>query len=201
MKQLIIFLLLIILGIMGYNLYKKWQRFNPPNYEYSPTSPVHLEHSNKELVLDYHRAVNELNGFVITQWSAHGIDVRNPQDDDAETMSAVNGYAEKLAAVHFYEGQLSIPQKATVKEIQPKSTPKMTLIRKVFKDNPSPLRLGERSAMVFEIQQLLIEKGDSITKDGHFSTETFNALKSFEEKNGLFPDGKLDAITLDYLLR
>lgn len=201
MKQVIIFLLVIILGVMGYNFYKKWHRFHPPNYEYKATTPINPEHHDKELLMDYHRAVAELNGFVITQWSANGIDVRNPEDDSAQTLAAVATYAQKRGAVDYYEGQLSITEKALVKEIKSPTTPKKTLIRNIFKDNPSPLRLGERSAMVYEIQQLLIEKGDSIKHDGLFRTETFNALKAFEEKNRLFPDGQLDAITLDYLLR
>ena len=53
---------------------------------------------------------------------------------------------------------------------------------------------------MYEIRQILIQKGDSIELNGLLNSETFNALKSFEEKNGLLPDGKLDAITLEYLL-
>jgi hypothetical protein len=63
------------------------------------------------------------------------------------------------------------------------------------------LRIGDRSALVYEIQRLLISHGEVIQLDGLFNTETFNALKSIEEKNQLFTDGKLDAITLEYLLK
>lgn len=201
MKQVIIFLLLIIVGIMGYNLYKKWHRFNPPNYEYKATNPINLNHSNKELLLDYHHAVADLNGFVISQWGANGIDVRNPNDDDAQTMAAVATYAEKRGVVDYFEGRLSLAEKTSVKKVESTITPKEALIRNIFKDNPSPFRLGERSAMVFEIQQLLIDKGNLINRDGVYNAETFNALKSFEEINGLYPDGNIDTITLEYLLR
>ena len=62
------------------------------------------------------------------------------------------------------------------------------------------MQIGDRGALVYEIQRLLIQKGDSIVHDGIFSTETFNAIYAYEKQNGLFADGILDVVTLDYLL-
>jgi hypothetical protein len=184
---------------MGYNWYKKWQRFNSPNYKYQTNVEIDASHPNKKLLLDYNEAVADLNGYVITQWSANSIDVRNPGDDDEQTIAAVATYSKKLGAITFYESQFNTVKKAVVKP--PAKDEKRELIRTLFQENPKPLRLGERSAMVYEIQKLLIEKGYLIKNDGLYKAETINALKSFEEKNDLFPDGKLDAITLNYLLK
>lgn len=204
MKQIIIFLLLIIVGIMGYNLYRNYQRFNPPNYKYQVPEEISASTSESSVLYEYYRTVEELDAYVITQWSDDGIDVRNPGDDDAEESSAVAEYARKRAKVRFYETQLLNPakEKQEAKALSEEEKRKL-LIAEMFHSNPggNSLQLGDQNALVYEIQRLLIENGDSIKHDGLFRAETFNALKSYEEKNGLFPDGKLDAMTLNHLLK
>jgi hypothetical protein len=202
MKQIIIFLLIVIIGLIGWGQYKKYKRFSLSEYEYK--IPEGLENaSDKDLLLDYFQAVEAVNGYVITQWSAHRIDVRNPKKENAETKAAVTEYRNKLANVKYFEQQLLNPGIKTEPDVISEEEKKKQLLRQQFYANPSAnaLRLGDQNALVFEIQRILIEKGDTIKHDGLFRTETFNALKSFEEKNGLFPDGKLDAITLEYLLK
>lgn len=203
MKAIIIFLLLIILGIISYNFYSNWKRFHPPNYQYTTDVVIDGNHPNKALLLDYHQAIARLNGYVITQWTANNIDVRNPESDDAEVLAAVTTYREKIGVVKFYEAQLLAPQKEEVVKTETAAQRKKKLIKSLFTENPAKntFRLGERSPLVFEIQKLLYAKGDTIKIDGVFNTETRNALQSFEKKNGLFPDGKLDLITLEYLLQ
>lgn len=203
MKQIIIFLLLIVIGIMGYNVYQRYQRFHPPNYEYKSSETVDASHPDKALLLNYYEAVEALNGVVITQWSANGIDVRNPKDDNKQTLAAVSDYNKKLGFVKYFESQLlNAPAKEPVRREHSEEETKKMLLAEMFHANPAAnsLRLGDKGALVYEIQRVLIQKGDSIRHDGVFSTETFNALKSFEEKHGLLADGKLDAITLQYLL-
>ncbi len=205
MKQIIIFLLLVIIGILGYNFYEKWQRFHPPNYHYKAEQVVDANHSNKDLLMNYYQAVEALNGYVITQWGANEIDVRNPEDDDAQTVAAVSEYNKKLGAVKYYESQLLNTKVAEPEVEQTLSEEDMRnqLVYKMFNADPkgNTLRLGERNAFIYEIQRLLVENGDSIRRDGLFRTETFNALRSFEERKGLLADGRLDLITLEYLLK
>ncbi len=203
MKQIIIFLLLVIIGIMGYNLYTKYKRFSLNEYAYKTPDDLDLTDADQGVLLDYYKAIEAVNGYVITQWSTHEIDVRNPKKDNEVTKAAVAVYREKLAAVSYYEILLRNPRKVSEEKPRKEIESKKELILKSFYANPkaNELQLGEQNALVYEIQRLLIEKGDSILHDGLFRTETFNALKNFEERNGLFPDGKLDAITLDYLLR
>lgn len=204
MKQIIIFLLLIIVGILGYNFYKNYKRFNPPNYQYQIPEEISSNPSESGLLYDYYQAVEELDGYVITQWSTEGVDVRNPGKDGSEVTASIANYAKKKAKVRFYEKQLLQPNKVEEKaKGSSEAEKRKQLVSKLFYVNPNSnsLRLGEKSALVFEIQQLLIENGDSIKRDGLFRAETFTALKNFEEKNGLFPDGKLDVITLQYLLK
>lgn len=203
MKQIIIVLLIAILGLIGYNTYKKHKRFSLSEYEYKIPDGLNLANADKAVALNYLNAVEAVNGYVITQWSANKIDVRNPKNDKAVTLAAVDVYRAKLANVAYFENLLKQPnKKAKFKKLTVEEEKKM-LIKKYFYANPeaNQLRLGDQNALVYEVQRMLNAHGDSIELDGLYRAETLNALKAFEEKNGLFPDGKLDVITLEYLMR
>ncbi len=204
MKQIIIILLIAILAFIGLGQYNKYKRFSLEEYEYREPNGIDGAGADKGLLLDYYQAVEVVNGYVITQWSANNIDVRNPKKDNGKTRAAVMEYRKKLANVVFYEEQL-LNHKTKFGELEGISEAEKIkeFIRIEFYGNPSQnsLRIGDMNALAYEVQRILIKKGDSIKHDGIFSAETVNALRSFEEKNGLFPDGKLDAITLEYLLK
>ncbi len=204
MKQIIIFLLIIIVAIIGFGQYKKHKRFSLSEYEYKVPETIDITNADKGLLLDYYEAVEAVNGYVITQWSSNAIDVKNPDNDDAEDVAAVNEYRKKLANVRFYESQLLNPSgQETIRTVFSEEERKKESIRTAFQTNPdkNSFEIGDYGTLIFEIQGLLNEKGDSILHDGLFKEETFNSLQAFEKKNGLFPDGKLDAITLEYLLK
>ena len=149
------------------------------------------------------------------QWSANEIDVKSPENDDEATKYAVAEYNKKLAKVKFYEAKLEASKQLKDKglsNVQIKAQMEGTTqikqeendsfeakIKSMF--NPtSKIRLGERSAFVFEIQKLLVKKGYDISVDGVYKNITQDAIYKFEEKNNLFPDGNLDVLTLDALL-
>ena len=203
MKKIIIFLLLVILGFIAWGQYKEYKRFTLESYEYQVPENIASIDTTDDLLLDYYEAVEQVNGYVITQWSANEIDVRVPEDDDEVTQAAVKEYGDLLAKVKYYENLILSP-KETPKKVENKGQldQRKELIRAQFYADPkgNELRLGDRNALVFEIQRILIAHGDSILHDGLFRQETFNALRNFEQANGLFPDGKLDALTLEKLL-
>ena len=109
MKQIIIFLLILILAGIGYGQYSKYKRFSLAEYEYKVPENIDVNSSDKGLLLDYYKAVEAVNGYVITQWSSGRIDVRNPENDEVEDLAAVSEYRDKLANVKFYEAQLLNP--------------------------------------------------------------------------------------------
>ncbi len=216
MKQIIIFLLVIILGIIGYGQYKQYQRFSLENYEYKISDNIDLNYHDKIMLYKYYEAVEGVNSYIASQWSAERIDVRRPKDDDAQTKIAVDTYAKKVAKVKYYEAQLekskSLKDKGltndevklfedkgiTLKELQKaESDAKM---KSMFNNNAN-LRLGERNAFVYELQKLLVKKGFDIPVDGVYESITSNAILDFETKNNLFPDGNIDLLTLEALLK
>jgi hypothetical protein len=203
MKQIIIFLLIVIVAIMGFNMYSKYKRFSFTEYEYKIPEDLDMAAADKAVMLDYYQAVESVNGYVIMQWSANRLDVRNPKDDNAATKAAVNTYRDKLATIAYFEALLRNPKKKTKKGQLSDQEHKKQLIRKEFYATLSAnqLNLGDQNALIYEVQKLLNAQGASVQLDGLFRAETFNAIMAFEEKNGLFVDGKLDAITFEYLLK
>ncbi len=216
MKQIIIFLLVIILGIISYGQYKQYKRFSLENYEYKTSDNIDLDYHDKSTLYKYYEAVEGVNSYIASQWSAERIDVRSPKDDDDETKLAVDTYAKKAAKVKYYEAQLEKSKRLknsgltndevklfedkgiTLKDLQKaESDAKM---KSMFSDNTN-LRLGERNAFVYEIQKLLVNKGFDIPVDGVYQSITSNAILDFEAKNNLFPDGKIDLLTLEALLK
>ncbi|UOB19270.1 peptidoglycan-binding domain-containing protein [Abyssalbus ytuae] len=226
MKQIIIFLLVVIISIMGYNLYKKHKRFTPPEYEYKISEKIDLNYFNQTFLLHYYQQVEKLNGYVITQWANNGIDVRNPGNDDETIKSAVNEYASLLGKVKFYEEKLI--QSSNLKKeglnndnirimeeqgISPENYKKKqetqnnilssTILKELFKNNNNNknIGLGAQGPMVFELQKILVKKGYEMPIDGIYKAATYEAVKAFEEKNSLYPDGRLDILTLEHLLK
>lgn len=223
MKQIIIFLLVIIAFLIAFGQYKQYKRFNLSEYQYTANENVDLNYHDRSFLLDYYQAIENLNGYVIMQWSTEGMDVRNPEDDDEEDLAAALVYNDKLGTVKFYEDQLikstNLKKEGLTNdeikflEANGKSLADHTtetkqetfkeLLRSMFHGQQlqGGLQLGSRSALVNEIQKMLVRKGHDIPVDGVFKNVTINALRAFEEKNGLFPDGKLDALTFEALLK
>lgn len=158
--------------------------------------------SNAETLLHYHQKVADLDGHVITQWSANSIDVRNPEEDDAATLAARNTYDKLLGEVRFLEQKLQeSPPEAVTKPPSKTSDTRYRRIKELFASTPNnTLRIGSRGALVYELQKLLNAKGSAIPEDGNFQLVTFQALRDFEASKSLYPDGKLDMLTLEYLL-
>ncbi|MDG1330766.1 MAG: peptidoglycan-binding domain-containing protein [Crocinitomicaceae bacterium] len=217
MKKLIIYLLVIIGLILIYGQYKQYNRFKLENYEYKTAKGIDLNYHDKAFLLDYYEAVEDLNNYVKAQWSANGIDVRVPEDEDEETKVAAKAYTKKLANVKYYEGQLLQSKKLkkqgmTNAGIRSYERNGITLEDKIkqehrdklltmFGDVSNTVKLGDKSAFVYEVQELLKAKGEEVAVDGVFETMTEDAIRSFETKQKLYPDGQLDVFTLEKLLK
>ena len=214
MKQIIIVLLIIIASLIGYGKYSQYKRYNSPEVDYKSAKIIDLDYHNQEVVMNYYDAIEGLNSYIKTQWTANDIDVRTPENDDDETKLAVSGYSEKLAKVKYYEAKLEksslLKEKGiSNKEIKyleekgldiesQKRASKIQMIRNMFDPSRNILN-KEKSVFIYEVQKRLVENGFNIKVDGIYLQETSDAIKSFEENNKLFADGQLDAITIDLL--
>jgi len=218
MKKLLIATIIVILLIFGYNKYQDYIRFNGPETTYIQKSNVDINYYDKNILFSYLNDISQLNSFIKTQWSVHKIDVLNPEDEDTETKLAINDYSKKLAQIKYYENLLEqstrlkkqglnnndirfIEQKGISEEkyldLQKKERYNQAL-RESF--NKQDIQLYNKTPIIFEVQKLLTKKGIPLAIDGIYKIETIEALKKFEAKKNLLVDGKLDLITLEFLL-
>ena len=219
MKTILISILVVIILIFGINQYQDYQRFHNPNNHYQPVDGILRTDFNKSLVNDYLKSITNLNGYMELQWSANGIDVRNPEKGDAQNQYVSNQYNSLLSEVNFLENQLLQIQKL---KNEGKSNQEIELLIKGHKTtdqiekekkqntyrttlidlyNSKSKSFTTEETFVFEIQKLLNKKGYSIQIDGKYRKETTEAIKSFEQKNNFYPDGKIDLLTLKTLLQ
>lgn len=219
MKQIIITLLIIIFLLLGYNLYSDYKRFHSPESDYVSTQKIDLHYYDSTTLQNYYQAIEDANGYVKMAWTNDDVDVRNPEDDDDDTKAVVSGYTKKLGIVKLYEEKLVQSAKMKSEGLNDKDVIafeesgykakdynefiKRRFLMETFKSNPEKysLKVGDYSSFVYELQKILVKRGYNIPVDGLFRDITLKAVGEFEQKNGLFPDGKIDAVTLDYLLR
>ena len=219
MKQIIITLLVVIFLLLGYNLYSDYKRFHSPGSDYVSSQKIDLNYYDSATLQNYYQAIEDANGYVKMAWTNNDVDVRNPEDDDDATKAVVSGYTKKLGIVKLYENKLVQSAKMKSEGLTDKDIIafensgfkgkdynefiKRKFLMEAFKSNPEKysLKVGDYSSFVYELQKILVKKGYNIPIDGLFRDITLKAVGEFEQKNGLFADGKIDAVTLDYLLR
>jgi len=218
MKKILIAIIVIIILIFAYNQYKDYERFHPKNANLKISEALDLNYYNKETIYKYYEAIEEANSYMQMQWSANRIDVRSPESDDEETVLAIAEYGKKTAKLNYYKSLLEQSKKLKsqgldnediklfeAKSLNPEDYKKQESANKykqmILDMMPQKaLFIGEKSAFIYELQKLLVKKGQTIAIDGIYKNITSDALKVFEEKNGLFPDGKIDVMTLNLLL-
>lgn len=216
MKQLIIILLLVIAGLIGYGKYNDYKRYHTEGVQYKTDKKLDLTYYNQELVLNYYEAVENLDSYVMLQWSANKIDVRTPEENDLETKFAVENYAKKLAKIKYYEAKLQNSYELKEKGLSNKEikfleengidietyhrTQKNDEIKSLF-DPKVNLYKGEKNSIIYEVQKRLVQLNYAIKIDGVYRIETLKAIKDFEAKNNLMADGYIDVLTLELLFK
>ena len=219
MKQIIIALLIVILLILGFNTYHNYKRFHSPGSDYVSRQKIDLNYYDKTTLQNYYQAIEDVNDYVRAAWTNDDVDVRNPDDNDDDTKAVVLGYTKKLGIVKLYEDKLVQSAKMKSEGLKDKDVIafeesgfkasdynefiKRKFLMETFQSNPEKysLKIGDFNSFIFELQKILVKKGYNIPVDGLFKDTTLKAIGAFEQKNGLFADGKVDAVTLDYLLR
>ena len=218
MKKIFLLILAVIILIFAYSQYKEYQRFHPESANHKVSENIDVNYYNQEIVYNYHAALEAANNYMQMQWSANRIDVRSPKNDDEETLYAITEYGKKVGKLNYYKSILK--QSKTLKSQGLQNEDIKLLETKgydvaTYKKAEAALKLkqsmlnimpqkalysGEKSVFVYELQKLLVKKGHDIEVDGVYETLTSNAIKGFEEKNNLFPDGKIDVLTLNALM-
>ncbi len=193
MKQLFFLLLaLVLLAILVFE-YRAWRRHRSSDaYAYAIDSTINWQEPSPLLVKEYLLGVEELAQYGRFAWAKHGVDVLTDSPTDPESGPFVTTYQLMLSSVRALEIQLKHPRDSFA--ALPADVARLL-------DNPILAKPLDQSALVFEIQKKLTEKGYQMPIDGIYKDETRASVLAFQQANQLYPSGLVDQITLERLFQ
>ncbi|MEM0999132.1 MAG: peptidoglycan-binding domain-containing protein [Bacteroidota bacterium] len=208
MKRVAVALVIIILAVICSVQFFKLRRLSPPeDYEYVFREDIDLDYHNPVLVREYYDTGYMVGSFAREMWHSRGINVRLAESDDAANRNAVLRYNRLRAYTDSLGARLA--QSRALKEAgfnnadiatmeAERISPQTYRVRKLFGEQT--LIKGEKNNAVWELQGRLIARGYEIPHDGYYWTETEEAVRDLQAKNGLFPSGMVHRETLQLLL-
>ena len=209
MKRILLVAVILFLGIFGYSKYREIQRFSPPSpYVYEKSDQIDVNYYQQSEVQDYFNQINELEQFVRAAWSGHRIDVLFPRADKALDQTLADAFAEKKARIELLEARLthSAQLKSAGFDNHDIRTMELTgqspegyRAQEAISGFTKVIEVGDTGQMVYLIQQCLAKLGYEIMLDGIYKEITEQAIRSFQEQNGLLPTGSVDQQTLQKL--
>lgn len=209
MKRIIILLVFISLVIIAFSQYLKYKKFNIPNdYDYKIAEDIDANYHDVSLLSDYYTTAYQIGSLAREMWFNHGIDVKLADKSDPQSVSATLAYNQLLAKVKFLEGKLRESKRLKdlgynnldIKYMEENGvSEKNFLLYQLF--GGKPLKNGEKSEAVWELQSLLVKAGYEIPIDGFFSDKTEGAIKEFQKSQKIYPSGIADTKTLKLLIK
>lgn len=207
MKKLALIIITISLLVIAFFQYKKYGwLLSVKEYEYSIPSEIDTNYYDEIFLQQYYENAFKLGSFVRTEWKNNSINVLSP-DEDKQSIESAN-YFNKLTAITkriedklIYSSELKA-KGYTNKSIKEIAENGLSLDEyKAIDHSALTIEYGDINHEVWELQKSLIKRGYEIPKDGHFGTETQNALRDFQLKHDLFPSGLIDIKTLERILK
>ncbi|HHG86060.1 MAG TPA: peptidoglycan-binding protein [Bacteroidetes bacterium] len=193
MKKIAVILLIIVLAVIVCVQYAKLSRLSPPEaFEYTFREDVDLDYHNPAVLGDYYETGYAVGSYAREMWRNNGINVRIPESDNADDRRAAIHYNHLRAYTDSLGARLSRSLRmkkegwnnVDIQAIESEGiSPKALRIRKVF--GKQSLVSGDKSRGVFVLQAFLIRKGYQIPHDGYYWTETEEAVRDYQNKNGL----------------
>lgn len=202
MKQILIAILIAIIGLWGYSIYANGKRFKfPSEYDYTKSESIDPQYHNPLLLDEYLMLSQDIGEYARRQWRHEKIDVRQPDSQDDEEMAAADRYKRMIARADMlgtlltqsaeWKSEGLTNDAVALKELGEAGAESFSdqIMSSVIS---APLKRGDRSQTVMEFQKLLASKGFELKIDGIFDAETEAAVRSFQNKNGLFESGQID---------
>jgi hypothetical protein len=209
MKRIIILLVFLTVIVFGFSQYYKYRRFNAPNnYDYAVSEGLDANYHNQTALADYYTTAYQIGALAREMWFNHGIDVLFADKGDIQSVNASLAYNQMLAKTKFLEGKLKESKRLKglgfdnedIKYMEEKGISEANYkIYKLLGD--SPLKNGDKSEQVWDLQGLLVKAGYDIPVDGFFSDKTESAVKEFQKSKNLYPSGVADMKTKKLLVQ
>lgn len=210
MKRLFYLIIIIGIPILLFFQYQNWRKFSPPNqYDYALSEKIDINYFDQEAVKTYYKNVQEIGSFARSVWHTYGIDVRNYDQNDSESVAKAAYYDLLVSQTKLLEKQLEQSQQYksegyTNKEVEQLLktgiTPEAMKKEKMISQHLF-LQFGNLSQEVYTLQKLLTSKGYTTPVDGNFRSSTQEMLQKFQTDNDLAPTGISDRATLEVLLK
>lgn len=188
--------------------YLKLRSLNPPEaYQYTLREDIDLDYHQPASVGAYYEAARNVGLYAREMWHNEGINVRLPDNDDAEDNEAARHYNRLLSYADSLGARLSRSQKlkdqgfnnAEIKRLEGEGISAKELeVARMF--GGTTFKKGDEYNGVWAIQELLIQKGYTMPHDGYFWEETRLAVREYQKKSGLPSTGIADLKTLIQLL-
>lgn len=207
MKALFYIVIIICLPLLVWFQYHKYKRLNPPSqYTGVIHQEIDKEYFDPDEVEAYYAGHEELGTYARHIWKKHGVDVLSDLDKEKQTEPYVKTFQKLKARQKILEDKLIESSgfkkqgmsNDDIKEIHEGGDAGEIRYKQLL-NNKVLAKSGDKSSMVFEIQKELEKKGYQLSVDGEYRLETVEIIKDFQQKNGLFETGVVDALTLQKL--
>ncbi len=205
MKRILTLAIVVFLAIYGYSKYQEYQRFHPPSsYDYAISDQIDINYHNEEVINAYYQNASEVGTFARSVWSSENIDVLHPRRDHALEMKYSKEYQDLIIRTKKLEDRLKHAAKLKQQGFSNQDirameleglNPQLYLFQKALGDNIAELKIQDNGQMVYLLQTYLVKLGYDIPEDGIFRRITEQAVRDFQESQGLLPTGVADPVT------
>jgi len=206
MKKILPFVIAIFLGIIAFTTFVKYYKINAPVYAYEMLDQIDVNYYDQALVSTYFKDIQELESFVRRTWYNHRINVLYIDNESEESVKYGTQFNLLKSKLSFIQAKLTDSYQLKKKgfdNLQIKKIHKEGIPQWHFDMDYRLLNLafGDSGEKVWLLQKKLKSFGYDIPVDGEFKNETEIALKAFQEKNNLYPGGKVNESTLRALIK
>lgn len=213
MKKVVRALVLIVVAIVSFVIYKSYKRANPPSdFSYKIPAQIDTNYYSKSLLNNYFDLCYELEETAQSLWYNEFINVHQKDLKEPMAMQAKRRYMQKLRFLKGMEAKLL--ESANLKgkgfsnyDIQEIERIGLSQYQKnkadlSFEESTTILaEKGQTSQFILWMQTRLNLQGADIREDGIFDTETEEAVTSFQQDNKLSPTGLMDKLTYKLLVQ
>jgi hypothetical protein len=209
MKRILILVAIVCLVVIAVFQYLRYRKFNMPNnYDYKVAENLDTNYHNQSLLVDYYTTAYQIGSLAREMWFNHGIDVMIADKGDTQSVNASLTYNQMVSKSKFLEGKLKESKRLKdlgfdnedIKYIEENGLSEKNY--KIYKlIGGKPLKNGDVSEAVWELQDLLVKAGFTIPIDGKFSDKTEGAVKEFQKAKNQYASGIADIKTVKLLVQ
>ncbi|HAA10728.1 MAG TPA: hypothetical protein DCE41_03145 [Cytophagales bacterium] len=210
MRRLIALLLvLVLIGIVYTNVIRS-RRFTAPSaYDYPMADSLDLYYYNPEDVQIYLQSCTDLGQLARFLWTEYRVDVRFPQQATLEDQEKAKAYWALFNQAQYLEAKLKQSRvwkdqgfnNSDIRRLEEEGLSPQVI---AFENAYGPLlslswTLGSRGDHISMIQEYLVAQGFAIPIDGSYGSQTRDAVKEIQRRNGGLMTGVPTLHTLAYI--